>query len=80
MRAYKMSSIEERYAKQIVGRLECLDRVVIRGTLPGVCYAQGMTSWLYEHKIRIFDYLKVDPSKSATDSRRSDRRVEPTSR
>jgi hypothetical protein len=54
-----MSSIEERYAKQIVGRLECLDRVVIRGTLPGVCYAQGMTSWLYEHNIRIFDYLKV---------------------
>ncbi len=27
-----------------------------RGTLPGVCYAQGMTSFLYAKGIRIFDY------------------------
>ncbi len=26
------------------------------GTLPKICYAEGMTSYLYEHKIRVFDY------------------------
>ena len=28
------------------------------GTLPGACYAQGMTSFLYQQGIRIFDYPK----------------------
>lgn len=54
-----MTSLEERYSGQIVGRLECLDRIVITGTLLGICYAKGMTSWLYGHGIRIFDYTKV---------------------
>jgi hypothetical protein len=29
---------------------------VIAGTLPGACYAPGMTSFLNAHGIRIFDY------------------------
>ena len=32
------------------------DRVVVTGTLPGVCYAAGMTRFLYANDIRIFDY------------------------
>jgi len=32
------------------------DRIVIQGTIPGFCYAQGMTSFLNAHNIRIFDY------------------------
>jgi hypothetical protein len=36
--------------------LSCFDRVVVTGTLPGVCYAEGMTRFLYANKIRIFDY------------------------
>lgn len=32
------------------------DRIIIQGTLPPFCYADGMTSFLYKHKIRIFDY------------------------
>ena len=28
------------------------------GTLPGACYAQGITSFLYQKNIRIFDYPK----------------------
>jgi hypothetical protein len=28
------------------------------GTLPKICYAEGMTSYLFERKIRIFDYPK----------------------
>ena len=48
--------ITERYQNQIRGVLSCYDRVVIRGTLPGWSYAQGMTSFLYANQIRIFDY------------------------
>lgn len=38
--------------------LSCWDRVVIQGTLPGLCYAEGMTSYLYAKGIRIFDYAR----------------------
>ncbi|GFP21129.1 hypothetical protein HKBW3S06_00355 [Candidatus Hakubella thermalkaliphila] len=48
--------ITERYKDQIHGVLSCYDRVVLRGTLPGWSYAQGMTSFLYANQIRIFDY------------------------
>ena len=51
-----MSSLVERYAERIAGLLSCLDRVVIMGTLPGACYAQGMTHFLYRRGVRIFDY------------------------
>ena len=53
-----MSSLTDRYAKQIRGVLSCYDRIVINGTLPGLCFAQGMTSYLYTNKIRIFDFAK----------------------
>ncbi len=36
--------------------LSCYDRMVITGTLPGVCFARGMTSFLRRRGIRIFDY------------------------
>ena len=32
--------------------------MLIFGTLPKICYAGGMTSYLYERQIRIFDYPK----------------------
>jgi hypothetical protein len=50
--------ITERHAGQIEGVLGCWDRMLIFGTLPGVCFARGMTSFLFERKIRIFDYPK----------------------
>lgn len=46
----------ERHKDRIQGILSCWDRVVIQGTLPGFCYAEGMTSYLRAHNIRIFDY------------------------
>lgn len=46
----------ERYKDQIAGVLSCYDRVVIQGTLPGWCFDQGMTSFLYASNIKIFDY------------------------
>jgi hypothetical protein len=51
-----MDLLTDRYADKIRGVLSCYDRVVIQGTLPGVCYAQGMTSFLNMRNIRIFDY------------------------
>jgi hypothetical protein len=37
-----MILLTERYAEQIAGVVSCFDRIVIMGTLPGVCYAEGM--------------------------------------
>lgn len=48
--------LTEQHADQITGVLSCYDRILIFGTLPGVCFADGMTSYLYQRKIRIFDY------------------------
>lgn len=50
--------LTERYRDRLAGVLSCYDRIVITGTLPGVCYAQGMTSFLYAKGIRIFDYAR----------------------
>jgi hypothetical protein len=46
----------ERYDDRIAGVLSCYDRVVITGTLPTVCYADGMTKFLKATHVRIFDY------------------------
>jgi hypothetical protein len=48
--------LTERYDERIAGILSCYDRVVITGTLPGVCYADGMTRFLQANRVRIFDY------------------------
>ena len=51
-----MVLLTERYADKIQGQVSCFDRLVIQGTLPGFCYADGMTAFLYANNIRIFDY------------------------
>jgi hypothetical protein len=48
--------LTERYRERIAGALSCYDRIVITGTLPTVCYAEGMTRFLHANGIRIFDY------------------------
>lgn len=50
--------LTERYRERLLGVLSCYDRILITGTLPGVCYAQGMTSFLYAQGIRVFDYAR----------------------
>ena len=47
-----------RDADKIAGALSCWDRVVITGTIPGICFAQGMTDFLNAKHICIFDYPK----------------------
>jgi len=53
-----MDLLTTTYRNKIAGTLSCLDRVIITGTIPQICYSQGMTSYLYSQNIRIFDYAK----------------------
>ena len=50
--------LTERHKDQIAGLLSCYDRIIIQGTVPGWCYASGMTSYFYARRMRIFDYPK----------------------
>jgi hypothetical protein len=50
--------ITGKYQSELYGVLNCYDRVVISGNLSELCYAKGMTKYLYSHDIRIFDYTK----------------------
>ena len=50
--------LSERFAQELDGVLSCYDRVVITGNLDPLCYAQGITRYLYQKGIRIFDYAK----------------------
>src|SRR5664279_3121225 len=61
-----MPLLTERYAGQIAGVLSCYDRVIITGTLPGVCYPEGMATYLRIHDVRLFDYPRfVEPLREA---------------
>src|SRR5215831_3368897 len=51
-----LTLLTERYAPQIAGTLSCWDRILLFGTLPRICFAEGMTSYLHQRNIRIFDY------------------------
>ena len=53
-----MIPLLERYQDDIRGVISCFDRLIIHGSLPGFCYAAGMTSYLYRQGIRIFDYAR----------------------
>ena len=48
--------LTERYRERLAGVLSCCDRIIVTGTLPGACYAKGMTGFLSARQIRIFDY------------------------
>ena len=52
------TQLTKRYAANLHGVLSCYDRILIVGTVPGACYGDGMTSFLYSRGIRIFDYAK----------------------
>ena len=52
------TQLTNRYAVNMHGMLSCYDRILITGTMPGACYAAGMTSFLYSRGVRIFDYAQ----------------------
>jgi hypothetical protein len=51
-----VADLTTRYEDRIAGVLSCYDRVVIYGTLPGLCFAEGMARHLGAQGIRLFDY------------------------
>ena len=53
-----MKLLTETFARKISCTLHCYDRLIICGTLPQICFANGMTSFMYSKNIRIFDYAK----------------------
>jgi hypothetical protein len=57
-----MTLLTERYAKLIKGVISCYDRIIVTGTLTGVCHPQGMTSYLYGRGIRVFDFAQFAKS------------------
>ena len=62
--------LADRYRDRLHGILSCYDRIVVTGTLPQVCYAQGMTAFLKARGIRIFDYPRfAEPLRDAIRSR-----------
>jgi hypothetical protein len=44
------------YHNRLAGVLSCYDRIVITGTLPGACFAEGMTKILKARGIRVSNY------------------------
>jgi hypothetical protein len=58
--------LTERHGKQIAGALSCYDRLIVQGTLPIFCYADGMTAYLTARRIRIFDFAQF--AKPLTDA------------
>src|ERR1700736_2970925 len=56
--------LTERHKDQIAGVLSCYERILVFGTLPTLCFAEGMTSYLYAHKVRIFDYPRSAQQKN----------------
>ena len=58
--------LTERHSKQIAGVLSCYDRLIVQGTLPIFCYADGMTAYLTARGIRIFDFTQF--AKPLTDA------------
>jgi hypothetical protein len=50
--------LTEKYKDELQGVLNCYDRVIISGNLQPFCYAHGMTNYLYQQHIRIFDYAR----------------------
>lgn len=45
--------LTERYQDKIKGVLSCYDRIVIHGNIPDLCFAGGMTSYLYRNNILV---------------------------
>jgi hypothetical protein len=49
--------LTERYRERLAGVLSCYDRVIVTATLPGACYAKGMTGFLSARQIRILVFV-----------------------
>jgi hypothetical protein len=53
-----MELLTETYKREISCVLSCFDRLILSGTMPEISYGQGMTKYMYEKGVKIFDYPK----------------------
>lgn len=53
----ELKGLLERHKDEIAGVLNCYDRLIMTGTIPGFCFAEGMTAYIKSQGIRIFDYF-----------------------
>ncbi len=53
-----MEALLARHEEHISGAISCFDRVVIMGSLPDICYPEGMAAHLSAHGVRLFDFAK----------------------
>ncbi len=51
-----METLTTRYSQEISMVLSCYDRLILTGNLPELSHGRGMTSYLYDKGVRIFDY------------------------
>src|SRR5215213_9322211 len=54
-----MSSFEERYGPAFVGKLACLDRMIIYGTLQGLCHTGAVVAELRRLGVGIFQLKEL---------------------
>lgn len=52
-------TLAERYSSQILGVISCFDRIIVTGTLPEICHARAMESFVRSKGIRLFDYTQL---------------------
>lgn len=48
--------LQQRFPGVISGVLSCYDRLLLQGTIPSVCFAGGMESYLRSHHVLLKDY------------------------
>lgn len=61
-----MELLTDTYKRDITCVLSCYDRLIITGTIPEISFSQGMTTYMYQKGVKIFDYPKfAEPFKDA---------------
>ena len=53
-----MTAFFNRHSDKIKGVFSCIDRLIIQGTIPEICFPGAITTFFYLHGIKIFDFKK----------------------
>lgn len=53
-----MTAFFDRHSDKIKGIFSCIDRLIIQGTFPEICFPGAITTFFYMHGIKIFDFKK----------------------
>jgi len=53
-----MTAFFNRHSDKIKGVFSCIDRLIIQGTIPEICFPGAITTFFYMHGFKIFDFKK----------------------